>query len=137
MVPALGCALLANSLGKRPVRLSELIYILRFASDDTPIDLTHRLQPLFTSDGEYKEWLAHKTNKFVNTIYVDNSNGKDGGEVSDSSTLEIERTCTEGEEPGDPPAELPKTGAADVLTGVIGIASVATAAGYYIASRKQ
>lgn len=65
VVPALGCALLANSLGKRPVRLSELIYILRFASDDTPIDLTHRLQPLFTSDGEYKEWLAHKTNKFV------------------------------------------------------------------------
>ena len=39
------------------------------------------------------------------------------------------------EEPVVP--ELPKTGAADVLTGVIGIASVATAAGYYIASRKQ
>lgn len=45
------------------------------------------------------------------------------------------KTCEEPEEPEEP--ELPKTGAADILTGVIGMASVATAAGYYIASRKQ
>ena len=45
------------------------------------------------------------------------------------------KTCEEPEEPEEP--ELPRTGAADILTGVIGMASVATAAGYYIASRKQ
>ena len=77
------------------------------------------------------------TNKFVNTIYVDNSNGKDGGEVSDSSTLEIERTCTEGEEPGDPPAELPKTGPAEIALAVIAGVCVVVGAVYWYYSQKE
>ena len=77
------------------------------------------------------------TNKFVNTIYVDNSNGKDGGEVSDSSTLEIERTCTEGEEPGDPPAELPKTGPAEVALAIIATVCVIVGIVYWYRSQKE
>ena len=77
------------------------------------------------------------TNKFVNTIYVDNSNGKDGGEVSDSSTLEIERTCTEGEEPGDPPAELPKTGPAEIALAIIATVCVMVGIAYWYRSQKE
>ena len=44
----------------------------------------------------------------------------------------------EGKECKDPtPPELPKTGAADIISGIVGLASVTTAAGYYIISRKK
>ena len=62
-------------------------------------------------------------------------NNDDKTTKSDTADVKVNgKTC---EEPEPVVPELPKTGAADVLTGVIGIASVATAAGYYIASRKQ
>ena len=63
-------------------------------------------------------------------------NNDDKTTKSDTADVKVNgKTCKEPEEPVVP--ELPKTGAADILTGVIGMASVATAAGYYIASRKQ
>ena len=73
------------------------------------------------------------TNKFVNTIFVDHS----AGEISDTSTLEIERTCTEGEEPGDPPAELPKTGPAEIALAVIAAACVIVGIVYWYRSQKE
>ncbi|MBF1038226.1 MAG: LPXTG cell wall anchor domain-containing protein, partial [Candidatus Nanosynbacter sp.] len=39
--------------------------------------------------------------------------------------------------PTPTPKELPKTGPETIVTGVIGLGSVVTTAGYYIASRKQ
>ncbi len=65
IIPATGCALLAESLGKHPIRLSELIYILRFAKEEMQVDLSSRLQPLFTSTDDYSSWLKRKMNKFV------------------------------------------------------------------------
>ena len=73
------------------------------------------------------------TNKFVNTIFVDHS----AGEISDTSTLEIERTCTEGEEPGDPPAELPKTGPAEVALAVVAAVCVIVGIIYWYRSQKD
>ena len=65
IIPALGCALLANTLSNRKMRLSEFLYILRFANDDTPVDLSKRLKPLFVSPTEYEEWHKRKMNSFV------------------------------------------------------------------------
>lgn len=65
IIPALGCALLSETQSKRPIRLSEIMYILRYAVDETPIDLTSRLQPLFSSEAEYTDWVKRKANKFV------------------------------------------------------------------------
>ena len=65
IIPALGCALLANTLSNRKMRLSEFLYILRFANDDTSVDLSKRLNPLFVSPTEYDEWHKRKMNSFV------------------------------------------------------------------------
>ena len=73
------------------------------------------------------------TNKFTNTIFVDHNDG----EISDTSTLEIERTCSEGEEPGDPPAELPKTGPAEVALAVVAGACVVIGIFYWYRSTKE
>ena len=73
------------------------------------------------------------TNKFVNTIFVDHS----AGEISDTSTLEIERTCTEGEEPGDPPAELPKTGPTEIALAIIAGVCVVVGIVYWYRSQKE
>ncbi len=54
-------------------------------------------------------------------------------EKSDTADVTINaKECKEPEEP-----EMPKTGATTVISGVFGAASVATAAGYYIISRKK
>lgn len=57
-------------------------------------------------------------------------------EKSDTADVSIRaKECKEPEEPETP--EIPKTGAETVISGVFGAASVATAAGYYIISRKK
>ncbi|MCQ2570849.1 MAG: LPXTG cell wall anchor domain-containing protein [Candidatus Saccharibacteria bacterium] len=54
-------------------------------------------------------------------------------EKSDTADVTVNKIdCSEPDEP-----EIPKTGASEVITSVIGAASVATAAGYYIISRKK
>ncbi len=60
-------------------------------------------------------------NSDFNTKKSDTANTKVAGKV-----------CTDPEEP-----ELPKTGPVSAISGLIGAASVATAAGYYIVSRKK
>ncbi len=77
------------------------------------------------------------TNSFVNTIFVDHSDGTSGGELTDSSTLEIERVCTEGEEPGDEPEELPKTGPAEVALAVVAAVCVIVGIIYWYRSQKE
>ena len=60
-------------------------------------------------------------------------NNDDKTEKSDTADVSVNgKDCKEPKEP-----ELPKTGATTVISGVVGAASVATAAGYYIISRKK
>ena len=56
-------------------------------------------------------------------------------EKSDTANVTVPgKVCT----PDTPPTpELPNTGAGEIISGVVGLAAVTTAAGYYIISRKQ
>ena len=80
--------------------------------------------------------LACGQNKLVNWGQV-TVNGK---VTQDSADVIVAKTCAENtpEEPVEPstPEVLPKTGPASVVVTALGLGSVVTAAGYYIASRK-
>lgn len=99
IIPALGCALLAGSLGHREMRLSEFLYILRFATDDTPVDLSKRLNPLFVSASDYDEWHKRKMNNFVpKADFAADKQGKYYlGIDSGSTTTKIVLTNANGE----------------------------------------
>ena len=61
-------------------------------------------------------------------------NNDDKTEKSDTADVTVKgKTCNEPK----PTPELPETGAGEILSGVIGLAAVSTAAGYYIISRKK
>lgn len=70
-----------------------------------------------------------------------------GFAVQDSADVYVAKKCEETPKPTPKPTptptptptpkELPKTGPETIVTGVIGLGSVVTTAGYYIASRKQ
>lgn len=73
------------------------------------------------------------TNAFKNTIYVDH----DAGEISDSSTINVERVCEQGEEPGDTPEELPKTGPGEVMLAIVAATCVIVGIVYWYRSQKE
>ena len=73
------------------------------------------------------------TNTFTNTIFVDH----DAGELQDSSTLKIERACTNGEEPGETPNELPKTGPGEIALAIVAATSVIVGIYYWYRSQKE
>jgi uncharacterized repeat protein (TIGR01451 family) len=57
---------------------------------------------------------------------------------SDTADTKVEgKVCEDEPEEPTPTPELPKTGPVSVISGLVGAASVATAAGYYIISRKK
>ena len=58
-----------------------------------------------------------------------------GFAVQDNADVYVKKECEPT--PTPTPKELPKTGPETVATGIIGLGSVVTTAGYYIASRKQ
>ena len=66
-------------------------------------------------------------------------NNDDKTTKSDTADVTLEgKECTVPDEPTPvTPPELPKTGAGNIFTAIIGIASVTTATAYYIASRKK
>jgi uncharacterized repeat protein (TIGR01451 family) len=72
------------------------------------------------------------TNSFTNTIYVDHTDG----ELKDTSTIQVERTCTNNEEPGTPP-ELPKTGPGEIALAVVAIVCVMVGIYYWYRSQKE
>ncbi len=79
--------------------------------------------------------LACGKNKLVNWGQVTANNKV----TQDSADVMVAKTCSEStpEEPvEDTPEVLPKTGATSVVVTALGIGSVITTAGYYIASRK-
>lgn len=73
------------------------------------------------------------TNTFTNTIFVDH----DAGEIQDTSSIQVERTCTEEEEPGEPPVELPKTGPGEIALAVVAAVSVMVGIYYWYRSQKE
>ena len=54
--------------------------------------------------------------------------------LQDSADVVVQKSCTKDEKT---PSALPKTGPEAIVAGVLGAGSIVTAAGYYIASRKQ
>lgn len=61
--------------------------------------------------------------------------------LQDSADVVVQKTCTEEEKKTTPTtttvSSLPKTGPEAIAAGVVGAGSIVTAAGYYVASRKQ
>ena len=88
LIPAIGCAILADTHSKRPVELLQLIYALKFDKGSTPSDYTHRLECLFASQREYEQWLEHKKcfhvpkAKIDTTVAADYYLGVDSGSTT-------------------------------------------------------
>ncbi len=93
LIPAMGCALLACEKSKRMVRLAELIYLLRFEHDDSSVDLTHRLPPLFATKTDFDEWSRTKNGykvpraEFVSDAKSDYYLGVDSGSTTTKLVL--------------------------------------------------
>ncbi len=66
-------------------------------------------------------------------------NNDSSTEKSDTADVTVPGKVCKPEEPTTPPAtpELPETGAGEIISGIVGLAAITTAAGYYIISRKQ
>ena len=82
------------------------------------------------------EGLVCGTNRLINWAKASAA----GYATQNSADVYVVKKCdtpTPTPPPPPPPEELPSTGPAAVVTGVMGAGAVATAAGYYIASRKQ
>ena len=62
--------------------------------------------------------------------------------LQDVADVKVKKDCYEPYDPVTPvnpgtPGELPSTGPSEIISGIVGIGAVTTAAGYYVASRKQ
>lgn len=82
------------------------------------------------------------TNQLVNWGQV----GVGSTTLQDSASVMVKKTCQDNADTTTPaatdgkkntPSALPTTGASSIVAGVLGAGSIVTAAGYYIASRKQ
>jgi uncharacterized repeat protein (TIGR01451 family) len=57
--------------------------------------------------------------------------------LQDSAVVNVAKTCNLTPIPSDDPTVIVETGASEIVTGAVGVGSVVTALGYYIASRKK
>ena len=65
-IPAWGCALIAGNEKKTSIRLTEIIYLLRFQKEDPFAgETSNRLPALFTSQEDFEQWKKEKTVFFV------------------------------------------------------------------------
>lgn len=97
---------------------------------------------------KYEVTVASDIKCGANTITNNVDALTNNGSKSDSATVITNKTCDGGNNTNDTtkkvddlktiekPAELPRTGPADMLIGTIGIGSLVTSAAYYVASRK-
>lgn len=60
IVPAMGCALMAESNADEGIELRRLAYNIMFGKEKIEINLASRLEPLFGSETSYREWLESK-----------------------------------------------------------------------------
>lgn len=89
LIPATGCALLAEYHSSKNVRLNELIYILRFEKQEEGNDFKDRLPALFNSEEDYEQWLKSKQWRFVPKAEIDKSKAFFLGVDSGSTTTKI------------------------------------------------
>ena len=91
LIPALGCALLANEQTTEPMRMAELFFILRYAYDNNEAYLKSKLSPLFSSEEDYAVWLASKQGNRIPRADIQSDNFSDYflGVDSGSTTTKI------------------------------------------------
>lgn len=61
IIPALGCALLAKTECQKSTRIGKLIYLLRYANEELTLNYANQLQPLFSDEPDFNNWLKNKT----------------------------------------------------------------------------
>lgn len=61
IIPALGCALLAKTECQKSTRIGKLIYLLRYADEELTLNYANQLQPLFSDEHDFNNWLKNKT----------------------------------------------------------------------------
>ena len=61
IIPALGCALLAKTECQKSTRIGKLIYLLRYADEELSLNYANQLQPLFSDEPDFNNWLKNKT----------------------------------------------------------------------------
>lgn len=61
IIPALGCALLAKTECQKSTRIGKLIYLLRYADEELTLSYANQLQPLFSNEPDFNNWLKNKT----------------------------------------------------------------------------
>lgn len=61
IIPALGCALLAKNECQKSTRIGKLIYLLRYADEELTLNYANQLQPLFSDEPDFNNWLKNKT----------------------------------------------------------------------------
>ena len=61
IIPALGCALLAKTECQKSTRIGKLIYLLRYADEELTLNYANQLQPLFSDEPDFNNWLKNKT----------------------------------------------------------------------------
>ncbi len=61
IIPALGCALLAKTECQKSTRIGKLIYLLRYADEELTLNYANQLQPLFSDESDFNNWLKNKT----------------------------------------------------------------------------
>jgi predicted CoA-substrate-specific enzyme activase len=72
LIPAWGCAVMPRTEQPEFIRLTEVIYLLRFQKEDPfEADLSGRLPALFTSQEDFKHWQENKLVHFVPRISLD------------------------------------------------------------------
>lgn len=65
LIPASGCALLADTQATVIVELTELMQTIHHSGGVKALDYTHRLEALFADQQEYDRWLTHKNLYYV------------------------------------------------------------------------
>ncbi len=67
IIPALGCALLAKTECQKSTRIGKLIYLLRYADEELSLNYANQLQPLFSDEPDFNNWLKNKTIHSITT----------------------------------------------------------------------
>ena len=98
IIPALGCALLAKTECQKSTRIGKLIYLLRYADEELTLNYANQLQPLFSDEPDFNNWLKNKTIHHISSAQLIDSEPTDYylGVDSGSTTTKIILLNNEG-----------------------------------------
>ncbi len=65
IIPASGCALLAETCAKQTIKLSDLLNLIKLQKNHSAQDYAQRLEPLFADSAEHDRWLKNKNLYYV------------------------------------------------------------------------